>query len=403
MGLIHYPRTHTITPPYGASINWSHPLAQGLFYAIAPRGSLRERDLVNGTFTAPRSSATLVQATSRFGVGWRNTGATTQGIDTQLTGGWAKGQTYFSYVAFVKVIAIPSSARIHFAHEVASGGTNGRCTCTVSDNVDGATGTKWSVTVRSGASADPAAQLNAGSGGTTVISGQEYVVGYTFNSADDEYKLYVNGILEASSTTPNTSIENTDSGTTPVFLATAAGTSPTNGILSGFFFWRGRVLTASEMAQINRTPWCLMEPPRRKLVFYPSLQYASPNSDVSAGNWTTAPLYDKIDENLPSDSDYISSGYNPSADTCEFRLSNIEEPVDKSLTRIRFRTSKTGPSTKTLTISLYQGSTLIKEEVLSSLSNDTFQEGVISLNSTETASITNWSDLRIRLSASTLA
>ena len=56
-------------------------------------------------------------------------------------------------------------------------------------------------------------------------------------------------------------------------------------------------------------------------------QFARPSSDVATGNWTSTPLWQKVDEVTRSDTDFISSANNTSGDTCELGLSNISDPA----------------------------------------------------------------------------
>jgi hypothetical protein len=59
------------------------------------------------------------------------------------------------------------------------------------------------------------------------------------------------------------------------------------------------------------------------------VQYARPESDISAGSWspsTGGDLYAMIDEVTPNDSDYIYSSTDPSNDVCEVKLESISTP-----------------------------------------------------------------------------
>lgn len=71
------------------------------------------------------------------------------------------------------------------------------------------------------------------------------------------------------------------------------------------------------------------------------IDFARPISDISVGNWTEIPLYQKIDEETPSDADFISSQSAPSNDTCEVLLSSIINVLQDRDHIIRYRYQRT--------------------------------------------------------------
>lgn len=87
-------------------------------------------------------------------------------------------------------------------------------------------------------------------------------------------------------------------------------------------------------------------------------QNAVPTSDTATGNWTTAPLWSKIDEIPASDSDYITLN-NSTASNAQFAASSITDPVENANHWLRCRAYKAGTGAITLAIRLYQGASQI--------------------------------------------
>lgn len=268
MGLIIHPRSvATIKPGAIAGINRAHPLAQGLSNVLIPTFSNRERDLISGSLTSPLTTAATLEGTSRFGVGWRNDATSNKGVATGEASGYCKGQTYFSFACLVRLIATPSAAQNIplFQECVANSVSSTRLGLFITNGSLGSTGIKWDVTFRTGTSASTARNVNAGAGGTTAVAGGEYAIVFTFDSVADVYNLYINGYLEATLSVSESAIANTDPNSTGTFLNGTAVGSSTNAILSAFYFWKGRVLSAAEAAQINADPYALLAQRPRKL------------------------------------------------------------------------------------------------------------------------------------------
>lgn len=132
-------------------------------------------------------------------------------------------------------------------------------------------------------------------------------------------------------------------------------------------------------------------------------QILSPISDITVGTWRdngggSTNIYLAVDEVSFNDSDYIST---TSSDTYECRLAVATDPktnVDH-IFRVRFR-SDGSAAPERLNIDLVQGTTII-----ASLNNNTnrdtaFIEVNYTLLSTEADSITDYSNLRIRVTSS---
>lgn len=127
-------------------------------------------------------------------------------------------------------------------------------------------------------------------------------------------------------------------------------------------------------------------------------QYARPDSDITVGSWTSstgATLYGVVDESSASDSDYFyRSGGD---DTCEVGLSNVTDPVSSSGHVLRVRSNKSGVGTITsLTASLMQGASTIASTTCY-VTDATWTTTTLNLSAAEADSITDYSDLRVRL------
>lgn len=129
-------------------------------------------------------------------------------------------------------------------------------------------------------------------------------------------------------------------------------------------------------------------------------QYAYPTSDVdNSGAWTTAPLYAKIDEEPYDDGDYVTSPKTASSKSFTVGLGGtITDPASSTghIFRVRARSSGSG----TMQVELLEGSTV--RATLSTFSLTTsFAEYSYTLTGTEADSITDYTALRIRVTAVT--
>lgn len=90
-------------------------------------------------------------------------------------------------------------------------------------------------------------------------------------------------------------------------------------------------------------------------------QTARPASDNTAGGWTTAPLYAKVDESTPSDTDYISSS--GGLPECKLVLYPLQTPTSRDGHILKIRGKATSANSK-LRVRLYVGSTVIHERTI---------------------------------------
>jgi hypothetical protein len=139
-----------------------------------------------------------------------------------------------------------------------------------------------------------------------------------------------------------------------------------------------------------------------------ALQHQYPESDISIGSWTdqaggTTNLYSVVDEPLtPNDSDYVKSP-DMSAGSSELVLGfgTMSTPgVDTGHTlRVRYRKVNVDGGTElNFNFALLQGTTVIAEQNVPDVGTS-WVTGELNLSTTEAAAITNYNDLRVRLTA----
>ncbi len=128
-------------------------------------------------------------------------------------------------------------------------------------------------------------------------------------------------------------------------------------------------------------------------------QTAVPIQDIDPGDWIFTPLYEKIDEDVPDNSDYISSAHSPINSVCEVKLSSGLDPGTSEGHSVNYRYNKTDPnSVINLEIQLRQGVVIIANWTHLNV-NATWVEAQQVLTSVQADSITDYSDLRLRFIA----
>jgi len=127
---------------------------------------------------------------------------------------------------------------------------------------------------------------------------------------------------------------------------------------------------------------------------------AHPDSDFSAGTWTTAPLWEKIDEGTPDDADFVQSALAPSADTFEVTLQDLLDPGVSVGHVIRYRISKdaAGGGQVNMTVRLMQGGTEVAAWTHSDLS-DAWATFTQTLSGAQADAISDYANLRLRFTA----
>jgi hypothetical protein len=137
----------------------------------------------------------------------------------------------------------------------------------------------------------------------------------------------------------------------------------------------------------------------------PPPQLLQPDSTESAGSWTTdtggtTNLHLAVDEASPgSDSDYIQSALVPNNDVVELGLPTPATP-DAGVKRLRWRrraSAAYGDRIPTLTVSLYDGTTLVETETDPGV--PTLASGWAEVDSALSTDPSSYADLRIRATA----
>ena len=214
--------------------------------------------------------------------------------------------------------------------------------------------------------------------------------------------FYINGVQDSAGWQSYTQVPTASSN--DLWLGEhQVGNRDWNGIIGEVRIYN-RTLSDAEVLEIYRNPWELYRPmvPLPSGITSVTFQYARPNGDISSGSWqasTGSDLYAMLDETTYNDDDYIYSGSNPSSDTCEVSLSSITDPASASNHIISYRMYKTdGGGTTGLTFYLMEGATQRATWTESDISGSV-SSGSYTLSEAEANSITDYTDLRIRITA----
>lgn len=132
-------------------------------------------------------------------------------------------------------------------------------------------------------------------------------------------------------------------------------------------------------------------------------QFARPDSDVATTGWSSTPLWSKIDESSASDADAITGIFTSNTlATAEVGLSNVSDPLQNTGHKISVRARTNNPSLEeTFFCDIVQGTT-VKATLIAVLSGS-YITYTYTLSGTEADSISNYSDLRLRFRATTIA
>lgn len=129
-------------------------------------------------------------------------------------------------------------------------------------------------------------------------------------------------------------------------------------------------------------------------------QFARPSSDVATGTWTTAPLFNKVDEVAANDGDFIQSANSPNFDICELGLSSITDPEGNTGHVVRYRYQKSAAAGRQidLVVRLLDGATEIASYTHTDIGNGWVQADQ-TLSGAEADAIGNYGDLRLEFNA----
>jgi hypothetical protein len=132
-------------------------------------------------------------------------------------------------------------------------------------------------------------------------------------------------------------------------------------------------------------------------------QDAAPAADVTTTGWTTTPsgaVYSVIDETTPSDADYATSPSNPSSSVLEVKFAPLGVPSSLTGHVLRVRLRANNFTTATARVDLYQGATLIANLASAQTLTSSFVTYSYSLTSGQAGAITDYTDLRFRITVS---
>lgn len=137
-------------------------------------------------------------------------------------------------------------------------------------------------------------------------------------------------------------------------------------------------------------------------------QTARPSSDISTTGWSATPsgaLWSTLDESSVDDADYIEHTYSATSDVAEVKLASVSDPGDHTSHSVSYRcwVNSSGPfaNDHNLRVSLIEGTTVIATETreLSTTPVNSPTTFTLNLSTGEAATITDYSDLRIRFEA----
>lgn len=133
-------------------------------------------------------------------------------------------------------------------------------------------------------------------------------------------------------------------------------------------------------------------------------QYARPNADDYAGNWTStgSNLYGEIDETSASDSDYMSSYQPEPPDTCQISLGTVTDPEVNTDHYVRFRSRVQNQSMDVLnlTVELAEGGSPISNVWSGAVMWSSWQTIWVLVDSSDIENyLTDYSDLSLQFTA----
>lgn len=181
-------------------------------------------------------------------------------------------------------------------------------------------------------------------------------------------------------------------------VATATGTSTASAIQGYIGAATGLVLTALFTPNQVKAPGTATGTSTASFL---SIFPGTPGSDITVAGWTSSlggSLFAAIDENPFDDSDYIFSPNNPTTQECEIKFLAMPDPGGNTGHVIHYRLKAAGLTTL-FTFTLVQGTTTIKTWT-QSVTVGSFADYSQSLSTGEAGTITDYTDLRLRIKAS---
>jgi hypothetical protein len=132
-------------------------------------------------------------------------------------------------------------------------------------------------------------------------------------------------------------------------------------------------------------------------------QSAGPSTDITTTGWTatggTGTLASAIDEFPADDADLITSPGNPSSSVAECKFPSFTDPSFSTGHRLDYRVRVRNAGSYTVVVGVYQGTTLIASTSHTSGLTSSFQDFTLTLSGAEADAITDYTDLRVRVTA----
>jgi hypothetical protein len=132
-------------------------------------------------------------------------------------------------------------------------------------------------------------------------------------------------------------------------------------------------------------------------------QSAGPSTDITTTGWTatggTGTLASAIDEFPADDADYITSPGNPSGSVAECKFPSFTDPSFSTGHRLDYRVRVRNAGSYTVVVGVYQGTTLIASTSHTSGLTTSFQDFTLTLSGAEADAISDYTDLRVRVTA----
>ena len=127
-------------------------------------------------------------------------------------------------------------------------------------------------------------------------------------------------------------------------------------------------------------------------------QRMRPSKDLSTGNWSSLPLYSKINEKTPDDdTSYIEPGANSNNDAFEVQMNDAQSSQEGEH-KLTVRLKKTASHDVPVTISVSENGTTIASKTVNQPSSS-YADYSLTLSESEIASITDYAKLEAKVKA----
>jgi hypothetical protein len=128
-------------------------------------------------------------------------------------------------------------------------------------------------------------------------------------------------------------------------------------------------------------------------------QASRPSADIANSGWIpTSGYFLRINEPIPRDSTFVESSIDPENDAFVVKLSDLAWPRSGPQS-LKVRLRETSSAGTKVTCSLLQGTRLISQQEF--VATTSFQTEIITLSEAESGSITDYPNLRLRVSVGT--